>query len=188
MEDIDIVNLIYNRDESGLSATKDKYNSLLTTISYEILKNKEDANECVNDTYLKTWNSIPPAKPTYFKAFICKIVRQTSLDKYRFLHRKTRDIYNNTSLEDISYEISSKENTESIFNEKVLNESINNFLNSLDIESKTLFVRKYFFLESSSSLATRFEINENLINVKLYRLRKKLLAYLKKEGYSVEKI
>ena len=102
MEDIEIVNLIYNRNEIGIAELKTKYNELLYSLAVSILKNDFDSEESVNDTYLKIWRTIPPYKPTYLKSFVCKIARQISIDKYRANHRE-----NEKSLNEIDYDISS---------------------------------------------------------------------------------
>ena len=184
MEDGQIVELLYIHDEKGLKETKNKYNSLLYNLAYGILMNKEDSEECTNDTYLKIWKVIPPNKPNFFKAFICKITRQISIDRYRYNHSKNRS--NNISLNDLDYEIKSNENIEEKINENELVEKINIFLSNLDIESQVLFVRKYFFFESLDELENKFNISKNTINVKLFRIKKKLRRYLESEGYNIE--
>jgi RNA polymerase sigma-70 factor (ECF subfamily) len=178
MEDNEIVELLYVHDEAGLKETKNKYENLLKSLSYEILRNIEDSNECVNDTYLKIWDTIPPYKPSFFKSFICKLTRQLSIDKYRYNHRKNRNNNNSISLSDLDYEISDNRTIESEFDKNMLMECINKFLDNLDVTSQILFVRKYFFFEDTKSLSKRYEISETNINVKLFRIKNNLLKYL----------
>lgn len=187
MEDEKIVYLIYNRDENGIIETKKKYETLLNSLSYEIIRNKEDASECVNDTYLKIWHTIPPYKPNYFKSFICKIVRQISLDKYRFNHREMRK-NNSIPLTNLDYQISDFKNIDDELSNKILIDTINTFVLKIDIESRVLFVRRYFFFENTKSLSKRYGMSETNINVKLFRIKKKLKKYLEREGYLIEKI
>ena len=182
MEDLDIVNLIYNRNEIGIAELKMKYNELLYSLALSILKNDADSEESVNDTYLKIWRTIPPYKPTYLKSFVCKITRQISIDKYRANHRK-----NEESLNEIDYEISSSYSLDDEFYKNELSNLINEFLEKQDVESQVLFIRRYFLNESVKNLSKRFEMTETNISVKLLRTRKKLKTYLEMEGYKVEK-
>ncbi len=184
MEDLDIVNLIYNRDDLGIKELKNKYNGLLYNLAFAILNNNDDSDESVNDTYLKVWKAIPPYKPTYLKSFVCKITRQISIDKYRYNHRKRK---RETSINELDYDISS---SYSLDDEVYKNELINYidlFLEKLDIETQILFIRRYFLNESVKSLSTRFNISETSISVKLSRVRNKLKKYLELEGYRIEK-
>ncbi len=187
LEDEKIVDLLYVHDESGLEETKNKYESLLSSLAIGIVRNQDDSSECVNDTYLKIWNVIPPNKPQFYKAFICKIVRQISIDKYRYNHRKARNSDNVVMLSDLDYEISDNSSIEDQVSERQLINKINDFIGNLDIESQVLFVRKYFLFEETKSLSERFDINESNINVKLFRIKTKLRNYLEKEGYVIEK-
>lgn len=171
MEDIEIVNLIYNRDDYGLDELRKKYNELLYNLAFNVLNNNSDSNECVNDTYLKIWKSIPPYKPTYLKSFICKIARQISIDKYRSNKRKREQ---ETLLNELDYDISSSYSLDDEVYKNELVNYINLFLEKLDIETQVLFIRRYFLNESVKSLSKRFNIGETNISVKLLRTRNKL--------------
>lgn len=184
MEDNEIVNLIYNRSEIGIDKLKDKYNQLLLALSISILKNESDSEESVNDTYLKVWNTIPPYKPNFLKSFVCKLTRQISIDKYRVNHKKNMKEF---SLNDLDYEISSHYGVDDEFYASELVKEINLFLEKLDVENQILFIRRYFFNETIKSLSERFDISENTISVKLLRTKQKLMLYLERKGYSIEK-
>ena len=184
MADEEIVGLLYVHNENGLNETKKKYNNLLFNLAYGIVRNKEDSEECTNDTYLKVWKVIPPNRPNFFKAFICKVTRQISIDKYRYNHSKNR--FENMALCDLDYEVSSRDDIEDKINEKELIEKINDFISNLDVESQVLFVRKYFFFEDVKNLSEKFDLSINYINVKLYRIKSKLKKFLEKEGYVIE--
>ena len=108
---------------------------LLKKIAYGILNNNSDTEECVNDTYLKVWSTIPPYKPDYLKPFLCKIIRQLYIDRCRFNHRGKRNKKQNISLNDLDYEISDNKNVDNEFNSKLLMEYINNFISDLDVVS-----------------------------------------------------
>ena len=186
MEDGKIVELLYVHDENGLKETKNKYDNLLNSLSYRIVGNKSDAYECVNDTYMKIWDSIPPEKPIYFQAFICKIIRQVSIDKYRYNHRKGRNSNNLVYLSDLDYEVKSNKNIEEEIQERLLIGTLNKFIDKLDVENKVLFIRKYFFFEDTKTLSKHYGLSETNINVKMLRIRNKLKKYLESEGYTIE--
>lgn len=184
MEDLDIVNLIYNRDDLGIEELKNKYNQLLYNLAFAILNDNNDSDESVNDTYLKVWKTIPPYKPTYLKSFVCKITRQISIDKYR---KNTRKRKNETSLNELDYDISSSYSLDDEFYKNELVNYINLFLEKLDVEIQILFIRRYFLNESVKSLSNRFDMTETNVSVKLSRVRNKLKKYLELEGYKIEK-
>ncbi len=184
MEDLDIVNLIYNRNDLGLDELRKKYNELLYSLAFSILNNNSDSDECVNDTYLKVWKTIPPYKPTYLKSFVCKITRQISIDRYRI---NNRILKKEMSLNELDYDISSSYSLDDEFYKNELVNFINLFLENLDIETQILFIRRYFLNESVKSLSKRFDITETNISVKLSRVRNKLKKYLELEGYKIEK-
>ena len=186
MEDEKIIELLYIHNEQGLTETKIKYDTLLNSISYKILRNYDDAQECVNDTYLKTWEMIPPYKPSFLKSFLCKLDRQISIDKYRYNHSQIRDNSNLQFLSDLDYEIADKNNVDIEISKKILIGHLNAFVESLDVESKVLFVHKYFLYAENKEIAKRFKISETNLNVKLFRIRKQLKNYLLKEGYIFE--
>lgn len=188
MEDEEIVEQLYIHEESSLTKVANKYHGLLKNVANNILRNEEDAEECVNDTYLKIWNIIPPYKPMYLKSFICKIVRQLSIDKYRKNNRKERDKKISVSLSDLDYEVSFDAKIEQNIEAKGLTQAINDFVEKLDIETKALFIRRYVLFESVKDISKRFEISESLVSVKLFRVRKSLKKYLEMEGYKIEKI
>ena len=176
MDDEKILDLLYNHSEDGLKATSDKYSRLLLSIVCGILTEKEDAEECVNDTYLKIWNIIPPYRPTHLRSFLCKISRQTAIDRYRINHRKKDNTDNTISLDELDRDFPDESLEQYGINE--LSETISAFLKELDTENRVLFIRRYFMAESQKSLAERFDMTENLVNVKLFRTRAKLKKYL----------
>lgn len=185
MEDLDIVNLIYNRDELGIEELKRKYEELLYRVALSILNNHDDSLESVNDTYLKIWKTIPPYKPTFLKSFLCKITRQISIDKYRVNSKKNK---RQISINEFDYEISSSYSLDDEIYRNELVLLINRFLEKLDIETQVLFIRRYFLNETVKSLSEKFEISETNISVKLLRVRKSMKKYLEMEGYKIEKV
>lgn len=185
MEDNKIVALIYSRNEDGLKETASKYGKILFTVAERILLNNEDSEECVNDTYTNVWYAIPPKKPQYYKAFICKITRALALDKYRYNHRQSRDSQKNISLEEIDFDIADESSTEQEAFSNLLGSQINAFLKELPEEKRTLFIRRYFMLESDREIAERFGIAESTVRVKTMRIKNELKKYLEKGGYTI---
>ena len=155
----------------------------MKTLARNVLGNDEDAEECVNDCLLEVWNSIPPNNPDYLRAYSCKIVRRRAINKLRYNLRQKRDCDKVYPLEELSGCIAVSGGQENFIESENFHGIINGFINSLDDETKALFVRRYFFFESVKSLSERFGISENKISVKLYRARNKLAEILKTEGY-----
>lgn len=186
MEDNIIVDLIFSRNEKGIKETSIKYGRLIFSIAKGVLINTEESEECENDTYMKIWNTIPPYKPELYRPFVCKITRRLSLDRYRYSHRAKRTEDNTVALAELDYEIAGKDFLEEYEAEAVLKRDINSFLESLDIKSRTLFMRRYFMFESIGDISEKLGISENSISVKLFRVRKELKNYLVKRGYRIE--
>lgn len=186
MEDSKIVDLIYSRNEAGIDETSRKYGRLLHSLADKILQNREDSQECVNDTYVNIWDSIPPKRPYYFKSFICKIVRRNALDKYRYNHRENRDFLNTVYFEDFDFDIAVSHSAESVVLSSMVENDINGFLLELPESSRVLFIRRYFMLESNKELSEKFGISENNVSVKLLRIKKNLKKYLEKRGYIID--
>lgn len=182
MNDTEIVSLFWNRSEQAVTELAKKYEKLIYYISDNILNNHEDATECVNDTYLGVWNTIPPKKPSVLQAFVCRIARNISLKKYRYNTSKKRDGRFDVSMNELDG-IFSTDSTEDAITAKELGGLINTFLADLDADNRKIFVQRYWFCASVKEIAAHFEISENHVSVKLSRIRNQLKEYLKKEGY-----
>jgi RNA polymerase sigma-70 factor (ECF subfamily) len=178
-----ILDLYWARSESAINETAKKYGSYCITIANNILQNNEDAEECVNDTYHKTWETIPPQRPTIFRAFLGKITRNLSLNKYKGQRAKKRDgndidlMY--SELEDCIPSSNSVE-MESETNQVI--DAINSCLLSMDSENRLVFVRRYWYADSIQAIAARFQMSESKGKSMLFRTRNKLRTYLENEG------
>jgi len=183
LDDVMIIDLYFSRDEKAIDATARKYGNYCFTISNNILKNNDDAQECVNDTYLRTWDNIPPAKPINLRAFLGRITRNLSLDRYKFNRTKKREGSEFelllTELEDC---ISTNLTIEAEFDSNFVVQIINDWLLSQSPENKTLFVRRYWHAESINDLASNHQMSESKVKSVLFRMRKNLKIQLKKEG------
>ena len=152
MEDQKIIGLYLERTEDAIVETKNKYSRLLVSISYGILKNVQDAQECENDTYLRTWNLIPPKRPDNLRIFLSKIVRNLSLDRYDFLHAEKRG---GDELSKVLDELAEVVGEEVSFSEQEegLATVLNEFLGGLKPEARTIFMRRYWFGDSIQNIA-----------------------------------
>ena len=178
MEDEKIIELLFRRSENAISELSKKYEKICMTISMNILGNKEDAEECINDTYLGVWNSIPPQKPDNLTAFICKITRNLSLKKNTYNSAEKRQGNYGVCIDELSECIPSVNTVESEIESAELSAVIDKFISSLDKTNQFLFVRRYFFSDTYESLAKHTGIKEQAIRTRLSRIRSELKKFL----------
>lgn len=186
MEDKKIIELYFSRDEQAIELTKEKYGKLLNAVSLNILDSTPDAEECVSDTYLQLWNSIPPKSPSNLSAYACKIVRNLSLNKLGSnLAIKRGSGQANVIIDELSEAIPSNQSVDQQIELMVLTEAINSFLHTLSKESRIIFVKRYWFFKSDDEIAAELSITQSKVRTSLSRTRKKLKSYLIKEGYTL---
>lgn len=182
--DIRIIELFTNRSKEAVSALSKKYEKLCRSISYNILRNREDAEECVNDTYLKVWDSIPPAKPDNLMAYVCRIARNISLDKLRYNLRSKRNGNTDALLSELSECIPSTDNVEESADDTLKN-AITDFLDGLSDRDRNIFVRRYFFCDDVKSISKKLGVTETNVTTILNRTRNNLKKYLSDNGIAV---
>lgn len=180
MEDQFIIKMFLERSEQAVSSLSSQYGKLCKSISYNILKNEQDAEECVNDMYLAVWNTIPPQNPDSLSAYICKITRNISLKKYRSNTADKRNSAYDISLDEISECFDKKSDVEGFVETEELTNYINEFLVELTKTDRIIFMQRYWFQRDVSEIAKSINKNKNYINVHLYRTREKLREYLKR--------
>ncbi len=186
MEDKQIVDLYWERSETAISETAHKYGKYCRYIAFNILRNDEDSKECVNDTYLRAWNSIPPHRPSVLKTFLGKITRNLSLDKYEQYNAEKRNSGQMPLiLDEIQECVPASDNTENIIEEMALTEILNRFLSSLSLEQRKIFMRRYWYLSPIKEIATEYSISESKVKMSLFRSRNELKNLLEKEGISI---
>lgn len=185
MEDSEIVALYFARDERALRASGEKYGKLLLQLSLGILREKEDCEEVLNDAYLAAWNAIPPAKPEHLGAYLCKIVRNLSVKKYRYNHAKKRSGEYDLCIEELAEFLPAAGTVEGAAEASETAACISVFLRTLEHTPRVLFIRRFFFLEPPETIASRFGMNVNTVKSTLYRTKKKLAAYLQQEGVAL---
>lgn len=182
MTDNEIIKLFFSRSEQAIAELDDKYGKACYNLSYGILRNKQDAEECVSDSYLGVWNAIPPSRPNVLKAFLLKIVRNISIARY---HENTAIKRNNafdTPLHELEDSLCTANITDEMILEEELTELIDNFLSKLSKQNRVIFMHRYWFCDSYSEISARVGISEKNISVRLTRIRNQLKVYLNNKG------
>ena len=186
MQDADIVELYWARNEDAIQQTQVKYGAYLTKVAHNILGDPEDSAECVNDTYWAAWNSMPSNRPRILSTYLGKITRQISIDVFRKKHSQKRYASEYAlSLDELGDGLSHKETPEKELDAKLLGEAINCFLRQLSKEERNIFIGRYYFFDSLKSVATYCGTSEAKAKSMLYRTRQKLKAYLMEEGFEL---
>jgi len=184
MEDEAIVSLYWERSEQAINETEQKYGGFCYSIAYNLLHNTEDASESVNDTYLEAWNSMPPHKPNSLSAFLGRITRRLSVDRWRSAHAQKRGGGEYPLLlDELSECIPSESSVEVQVELKELAKSVNQFLNSLSEEKRQVFLRRYWYGDSMEELANKFAFSVSKVKSLLFHVRESLREHLKKEGF-----
>ena len=184
MNDDEIVQLYWERNERAITESSARYGRYCAKIAENILSDREDVKECVNDTWLRAWDSMPPHKPSLLSAFLGKLTRNLSLDRYRRLHREKRGAHNmDLILDELDDCVSGTDTPEDTALGNELKEAINAFLRSLPAKKRYLFISRYWSAEAITDLAERFQMSENNVSVSLNRIRGALRAYLNERGY-----
>lgn len=186
MEDSRIVQLYWDRDPRAIDASAEKYGLYCAAIAWNILGSTEDAEECVNDTWLHAWGSMPPQRPRVLSAFLGRITRNLSLNRYKGRAAQKRGGGELPAvLEELAECVSGGEDVEQAVDRQELAKAIHGFLAALPREKRELFICRYWYTESIPGLARRFGMKENAVSVALNRLRKKLRAYLTERGFEL---
>ncbi len=182
MDDSRIIALYFQRDEQAIHETAAKYGVLCHKIAMNILSNLQDAEECVNDAYLRTWNAIPPDRPQKLGAFVGKITRHLALDRYKAAHAAKRQADTFAiSLDELGDALPSKD-FHADEDARAIGEAINGFLKKEAAVARKIFVCRYFYGDSIEEICTRFSISEAKVKSSLFRSRNRLRAHLEKEG------
>ena len=180
MLDEQIIELFFKRSEQAISELDGKYGKVFHNLSYNILNDCLDAEECVNDSYLGVWNVIPPERPNPLLTFVCKIVRNISIKKY---HAKTairRNSAYDVAMSEVANYILSPNNVEAEIEAKELARIIETFLDTLTVENRVIFMRRYWFSDTYKDIADRMGITEKTVSMRLTRIRKQMREYLMK--------
>ena len=186
MTDNEIIELYWNRNEAAITATADTYGNYCYSIAYNILYNNEDAEECVNDTWMNAWKSIPPNRPNRLSTYLGKITRNLSLNRYKLLTTQKRGKGQvELALAELEECVPSQTDMDQIADEMVLVSSIEAFLRDQSRTERNIFVGRYWHLYPIRDLAGAYRMSESRVVSLLYRMRNKLKLHLEKEGISL---
>lgn len=184
MDDSRIVQLYWDRDEEAIPASEEKYGGYCTVIAVNILASREDAEECVNDTWMNAWNTIPPRRPHLLRTFLVKLTRNLALNRYK---HNTADKRGGGELplvfDELDGCVSGKEDIQQSFDRRELMSAVNDFLATLPMKKRQLFVCRYWYADGVAQIAARFGMSEGAVSMTLSRLRERLREYLTERGF-----
>lgn len=186
MKDADIIDLYWSRDERAIRETQERYGSYCYSIAWHILYDRGDADECVNDTWLRAWNSIPPGRPGKLALFLGTITRNLSLDRWkerRTMKRGGGEI--ELALDELAECVPDIHSTEDAVETAELERMIDVFLRTLQERDRNIFLRRYWYVEDYVEIARRYALNLNTVKTSLFRTRNKLKRYLEREGIAL---
>ncbi len=183
MEDSQIINLYFARSEQAIQETDTKYGGYCYSIAYNILASPEDAEESVSDTYLSAWNAMPPRRPPLLAAFLGKITRNISIDRWRkYRAFKRGEGQMEIALEELKECVSGRESAEDTAIRREILAGINRFLDTLDDTQRSVFLCRYWYLDSTEEIAEKSGFTVSKVKSMLFRIRKRLYAFLQEEG------
>lgn len=185
MEDGQILDLYWSRDQRAIRETDGKYGKLLHGIAWNLLRSREDSEECVNDTYLRAWEAIPPARPGAFRTWLGRITRNLSLDRWKSRGAEKRGGGAELLLGELEDCLPAPGGTERAVEDRELAELLNVFLQSLTREGRAMFLRRYWYGESVAEVAEALGCGEGKVKSSLFRSRKALRQFLEREGIAV---
>jgi RNA polymerase sigma-70 factor (ECF subfamily) len=185
MEDSQIIELLFARNEQGLQLTEAKYAHFYKGILRKTIRDPSDIEECANDVLMALWNSIPPNSPSHYPAYIGRIARRIGINRFKFNTRQRRSRECTILLSELEGCIPAQDGPENCWEAKQLQQSLNAFLTELDPQTRVLFVRRYFYLESVRDLAEKFDVSASFVSVRLHRARAALRRHLEKEGIAL---
>ena len=178
MVDEIIIEMFFARSEQAIKELDIKYGKIFHKTSYNILNDELDVEECVNDAYLGTWNTIPPTRPHSLLAYVCQIVRNISLKRYHLKKAIKRNSTYGVAMEELDACLSSASTVEDEIETQELVRIIESFLDTLSSENRVIFLQRYWFSDSYSDIAKKVGISEKSVSVRLTRIRRKMRDYL----------
>lgn len=185
LEDKQITQLFLIRSEEAITELSKKYGNLCMKCAKNILKSSEDSEECVNDAYLAVWDSVPDNEPVSMRNYVCGIVRNLALKKYHYNTAEKRNSSFDLALEELTNLFSTEDMPENLLSAKELGQHLNEFLASLDPDTRKMFLLRYWFGESVGSIALKFSLKKNTVTARLIRTREKLKLYLGDKGVTL---
>ncbi len=185
LDDEKIVALYWERDETAIEETDFKYKNYLFTIAYNVVHDRHDSEECLNDTYLGAWNAIPPARPNMLKAFLTTIVRRVAIKRYHSkLRQKAIPSEMTVSLSELEDFVAGDEDVGAAFDAKRLGRVISDFVRSLSQRRQFIFMSRYYVADPIDAIASDLGLSRSMVNKELAAIRSALQEKLESEGYS----
>ena len=185
MEDTKIIELFWERSENAISEADAKYGKYCYAIAYNILYSEPDSEECVNDTYLRAWNNIPPTRPSKFSAYLGRITRNLAINRVAFHSRQARNGGYTEILDEMHQMLPDESSAPQSTDDIALREAINGFLRSLPTDTRIIFMRRYWYNSPISDIARDYSLPQGTVKSTLSRTRKQFREYLQKEGISI---
>lgn len=183
LDDASIIEMLWQRKEDALTELQKNYEKLCFYIAGNILTQKEDQEECVNSAYMDVWSSIPPNRPDNLKTYLCKLVKNCALNKIKYNTAAKRNSEFTVSLNELAECIPDGNSIEDRLSNEELGKNISVFLRSQPEKYRKVFVRRYWYSDTLEDIAELYDMNTKTVATYLFRVRKKLKAYLQKEGY-----
>lgn len=180
MNDGQILDLYWSRNEAAITETEQAYGKKLSGLAYRIVQSGEDAQECVSDTYLKAWQTIPPQKPFSLKDYLGRLVRHLSIDRYRAMRRAKRNIHMTEALDELT-----AISPDTAQDNPALTEALDDFLGKLTPTDRALFLGRYWYFYEVADLARAYGMTANTVYVKLHRMRERLHKHLTERGFKL---
>jgi RNA polymerase sigma-70 factor (ECF subfamily) len=185
IQDDYIIELFFARSDKAIEALATKYGEAMRSVSYHILHNDQDVEECVNDAYLSVWNVIPPTRPNPLGAFVCRVCRNVSLTRYKYNKAQKRDGRYNVSLEEIAEIVPSERTVQREIEDEALTQALNDWLGGLNKLNLYVFMRRYWFCEAVTDIARATKLSEAAVYLRLDRMKKRLAKHLMERGILV---
>ena len=185
MNDAEIIRLFFDRSEQAIVSLSERYGSSMRSVAEHLLGNREDAEECVQDTFLAVWNQIPPERPVSLSSYVFRILRNLAIKRYHEKTAQKRNAVYDVALDELEDCIPAAPSPEEEADEKTLSEAIERFLAGLNKEDRVLFIRRYWYSDPIPELAKRLQIRSHTVSDRLSRIRGKLRESLRKEGISL---
>lgn len=182
MDDQEIIALFFERSEQAITELMHRHGASVKSMTANILRNPQDVEESISDTYLRIWNAIPPERPKSLRAFACGVARNTALDRYHANSAQKRNSHYDLALDELEESIPALDTVESELEAKELSCCINTYLTGLSYDDRYAFIRRYYYAEPVAVIAQSMHLTPHRVSVRLLRIRERLQRYLVKEG------
>lgn len=186
MDDENIIDLFFQRSEDAILELSKKYGKLSIQIAYNITRDYEDAEECVDDAYMSIWNLIPPERPDNLRAYVVKVLRNVSVNKYKHNRRVRRNDTYFECVDELEYCVAGKNDVESQYTEKEVRKTVEEFIDSLRKVNRVIFVRRYMYMNSYEEIAEMTGLSKTSIGNRLTRMRERLKEIMERKGLDYE--